>query len=100
MRAASTAWIVGGSVALGADRDELLEEQRVALGAVDDPRRAPRPAPSARDERARVVVAERVEHEHRRGPAAAPPTPGRDSSSSGRARQTSRIGAPLENAAR
>ena len=94
MRAASTAWMLAGSSPRrlpGADRDELLDEQRVALGALRrSGRRAPAPRRSA-SSRA-CVVAERVEHEHARGWAAARPTPGARSSSSGRVRQTSRIG--------
>ena len=84
---------------LARDGHELLEKQRVALGGRDDPAVArdpgsscptsPRsPAPRRRTApRARAAAA---------GCGAA--QAGRLSSSSGRARQSSRIGAPLENA--
>ena len=47
IRAASTAWMVGGRVvslaAFLVGGDELLEKQRVALGGPDDPCRLDRP---------------------------------------------------------
>ena len=68
MRAASTAWMLTGSSAVVlalVDGDELLDEQRVALGALRDPRGRDRRAPSRCGELARLRVAERVEHENR-----------------------------------
>ena len=80
---------------IAADRHQLLEEQRVALRARDDALGGVRLGAERPGQRERVVVGERVEPEHpelRCGAAHA----GRAASSSGRARQTSRIGASLE----
>ena len=48
---------------LGLGRHELLEEQRVALGRVDDPAGEPRLEPGGADEAPRVRVREPLEHE-------------------------------------
>ena len=104
MRAASTAWMLDGSAplaVLGADRDELLEEERVALGRLDDPlRRAGvhRRRRRALTSLARLGVESASSTSSERFGCGAPA--GRSSRSSGRARQTSRIGWPLENATR
>ena len=104
-RAASSAWIVGGTrhlaVRLVDQRDHLLDEERVALGGLDDARAqaASRGAPSScsiscsvsadASGSSRTVVAFSL-----------PPRPaGRRSSSSGRAMQSSRIGASRERSA-
>ena len=58
--------LAGGAVLVG-DRGELLDEERVALGGLGDPRRGRRPAtPSASSSRSRVGLRERLEHERRR----------------------------------
>ena len=76
MRAASTACTVGGRACcpgLGRDRDELLQEQRVALGGPDDrvDEHAGRPTG---DQCPRVRVGERLEGEQLCSRGAAPPT--------------------------
>ena len=98
-RAASSAWIVGGTVDVAVarlldQRDHLLDEQRVALGGLAirvAQRRASRLA-EARIISVRLVGAERLEQHGGRVQLAAA-QPGRRSSSSGRAMQSSRIGA-------
>ena len=103
-RAASSAWIVGGTVDVAVarlldERDHLLDEQRVALGGLADPVRRPSSScAEARDQQLRLV-----------GPSGSsstvvaftlpPAQPGRRSSSSGRAMQSSRIGASRERSA-
>ena len=80
-RAASSAWIVGGTAtspsALGGDhRDHLLDEERVAAGRLEDPRRAARPTiPSVQrgDQLGRLLRRERLEQHVRRVQLAAAP---------------------------
>ena len=82
------------------ERDHLLDEERVALGRLEDPvaqvvvdaRRAPRaaaPVSAASSGSSSTVVAFTLP----------PPHPGRRSSSSGRAMQSSRIGASRDRSA-
>ena len=80
-----------------ADRHQLLEEQRVALGAVDHAPRRDAPRAQLGDQRQRVDLAERVEAEDRR--AALRRRPRRPALEHlGRPRHTSTIGAPVEKA--
>ena len=79
MRAARSAWIVGGTVSavrvVGEVREELLDEERVALGGGDDALAELRRelVRERVDELVRVVVVERLEHDERRVRRAAPP---------------------------
>ena len=90
--------LTGSSPSLpGVDRDELLDEQRVALGAL---RRSGRRARRRRGAgRARARAPRRARRARARcGWAAARPTRGASRAARGASRQTSRIGAPLDSA--
>ena len=111
MRAARSAWIVAGTVSspvvgiVGEHGEHLLDEERVALGRLDDAlpetRRDGEVADQSLDELARTRRSLSGESGTRRG-ARPGRRPGRARSrrASGRARQRSRIAAPPENAER
>ena len=94
MRAARTAWMLDGSAPSSAShRDELLQEQRVALGTPHDPSGAGHVAHEL--ERLACASGSRAMTER---PEPGANHPGRISTNSGRPRHSTRIGCAPENA--
>ena len=106
MRAASTAWMLEGSAESPSSAPTATScSRKSGLPSASSTMRGGGVRLSASgagglDERARLALRERVERDQRAVRLAAPPRPAASRTNSGRARQMSRIGCPLEKATR